>query len=284
MFLAGLSYNYVDSIEKNIKNLLSIWFKWLFFLIIFYFILIVFFPKEFYLSGIINIIFFKAYASSLKGVYYSVYWFITTYFKVTVISTIVIYYLKKCKKIEIKYLLLFPLFSNLRIINLDSYFYIYSFIYLLGYYSYDKKIKRIKSFLLMEFLIIFLTCLIFWLKGFNITDLQRLKFPPTLEYLFVSMPSILLVWYLKDKLVISSKNFLNYIGKNSLFFFFTQGISSSILFFIEPLININIYIKFIILFIINLLIALVLGVFINELYRIIMTMLSRIKVRKNEVV
>ena len=36
MFLAGLSFNYVNSITKNIKGIIGQWKKWLYFLVIFH--------------------------------------------------------------------------------------------------------------------------------------------------------------------------------------------------------------------------------------------------------
>ena len=96
------------------------------------------------------------------------------------------------------------------------------------------------------------------LYGANISSLQNFKFPPDLPYFFFSMNSILIFWYLKDKLNIAENNIVNKLGKNALFCYFSQGIGSSIIIMIASKINATATIKFILLLMINLSITLAL--------------------------
>lgn len=271
IFISGLSYNYVESVGKNIKNILKQWNRWIFFLIFYVAITFIFFRSEFDLTKIVNYIFYGVPSEGSLKVVGGSLWFITVYIEVTILCSILLYFYNKYSKIEFKYILFFMiLISTLNIDFIDSSTAIYSFVYLLGYYSYKNKFKSFKQFLLFELLTIFFVVFIFWISGYGIINLQDLKFPPTIYYLLASMPGILLTWFLKDKLKVLKNNFMCYLGKNAIFFYYSQGISSSLLFLIEPKIHIiNIYIKFIVLVGINAVMAIVIGTTLNKLYNAI---------------
>jgi len=71
---------------------------------------------------------------------------------------------------------------------------------------------------------------------------------------------------------------MNYLGKNAIFFFYSQGISSSLLYLILPILNIrNIYIKFCLMALINILMAVSIGVITTILYNMASKLLTKIK-------
>ena len=267
MFISGITYNYIESVGKNIKGILKLWNKWIFFLIIYLLAIVFIFKSNFNYTNIVRHIFFQVpQYGPLKVVGGSI-WFITMYIKVTLFCSILLYFYNKNRSsIEFKYIIMFlVLLSMLNDKILDNYTIIYSIIYLLGYYSYNNKIKDFERFMSLEVSFIIFNIALFIISGYKLTDLQILKFPPTINYLLASMPSIILVWYIKDIIKKSPSKVIDYIGENAIFFFFAQGISSSLLFFIKINIS-NVYLLFIIMFIINLIMDLIIGFIIKELY------------------
>lgn len=280
MFISGITYNYIESVGKNIKNILSQWNKWIFFIAIYIAIVFIFFRHEFDHTQIIKYMFYSGLNNAPLSVVGGSLWFIPMYIKVTIFCSIILYfYNRNSNMIKFKHLLfLMILLSMMNIAFIDEYIAIYSFIFLLGYFSNKNKIKSFKQFLIFEFLAIIFAQLIFSISGYGINDIQNLKFPPTIFYLLASIPGLLVVWYLKDRLRISKKNPMNYFGKNAIFFYYSQGISSSLLFLILPLVNIEkVYIKFSLMALINILMAVSIGVVITILYNMLTKLIIKIK-------
>ncbi len=71
----------------------------------------------------------------------------------------------------------------------------------------------------------------FWGKdAFYLMNKQ--KFPPKTGYILWSLFSLITVLALNKRLKISRENVINYIGKNAIFFYFAQGMSSSLVYFL----------------------------------------------------
>lgn len=67
-------------------------------------------------------------------------------------------------------------------------------------------------------------------------QINKQKFPPKVQYLIWILPSILLLFALYNRVKINRKSFVTYMGENAIFFYFAQGISSSLIyFFVVPL-------------------------------------------------
>ena len=76
--------------------------------------------------------------------------------------------------------------------------------------------------------------------------------PVNLPYIICSLPSCFIVLFLNRYIQNLYCPVVNYIGKNSIFFYLTQGIGGSILFYIIPYMTFsNIYIKYILSLSIN---------------------------------
>ena len=104
----------------------------------------------------------------------------------------------------------------------------------------------------------------------RLSDLQTIKFSFSVVYLPFSLISIILFWYLKDKLKIKDKNPIVYIGKNAIWFYFAQGISSSLLYYIYPYIsNHRDIVVFPIMLIINIALATIMAIILEKSYNII---------------
>lgn len=62
--------------------------------------------------------------------------------------------------------------------------------------------------------------------------MNKAKFPPKLLYIFWSSFSLVTLFVLYNRLKITKESFITYIGQNAIFFYFAQGISSSLVYFI----------------------------------------------------
>ncbi len=73
----------------------------------------------------------------------------------------------------------------------------------------------------------------FWYYGSEIFyKINRNKFPPKIPYIIWAMFSLVTLFACYNRLKISSESFVTYIGKNAIFFYFAQGISSSVVYFL----------------------------------------------------
>lgn len=90
----------------------------------------------------------------------------------------------------------------------------------------------------------------------NAIDLQKYKFPVGLPYVLASLFSIMIVLYGFN---FKRKTMLSFIGENSIFFYMSQGIGASIIYYIIPLINFHPAYKLALAFCSNLIISLVIG-------------------------
>ncbi|MGX9986700.1 acyltransferase family protein [Soonwooa purpurea] len=62
--------------------------------------------------------------------------------------------------------------------------------------------------------------------------LNKNKFPPKLPYIIWTMFAVVTLFVGYNRLKIKKQNFLTYIGNNAIFFYFSQGISSSLIYFL----------------------------------------------------
>src|SRR5690606_15586530 len=72
----------------------------------------------------------------------------------------------------------------------------------------------------------------FWNYGSEIFyKINRNKFPPKIPYIIWTFFSLVTLFVFYNRLKISKESFITYIGKNAIFFYFAQGISSSLVYF-----------------------------------------------------
>jgi len=73
----------------------------------------------------------------------------------------------------------------------------------------------------------------FWHYGNEIFyKINRNKFPPKIPYIIWALFSLVTLFVFYNRLKISKESFVTYIGKNAIFFYFAQGISSSLVYFL----------------------------------------------------
>ena len=151
------------------------------------------------------------------------------------------------------------------VLCLTTYTSFYSIVYLVGYLTsrYKINLKQMFIYLFMNFIIIFI---IFKLEKIGIENFQDIKFPPSIPYMFLSAISIIIAWYIKDHIKIKEKNPVNYIGKNAIFFYFVQGISSSLISYIIPYMpHMNKYLLFACMLFINIMLTTIISILLEKL-------------------
>lgn len=272
-FLAGWSFSYVKSSVKTIKGFIKLQEKYVFFLVVYTIILLIFTREDVSVINFINEVFYKqTIPSKLLPVVMGSIWFLPIYFAVSSIFSIIISSINKEKDNNLHLILLGMCLMGFMYTQLGyNFFYLsrdilfYGFFYVLGYICKDYKISNYRS--LCVILISILSCIILFGCVFNvdITVIQNLKFPPHIIYLLMSLIGIVISLYIKGRILFDKNNFIVKIGQRAIFYYFGQGISSSILYYYIDIINIQWYFKFLICVFINI----SLGIIISEcLYKI----------------
>lgn len=265
-FIAGWTYSYSKNNEKYIKGLLKLQLRYMIYMTIVFLVILISNKNEVQLKELIYWIFHK-YSNTypLQSVQYSL-WFMKTYFMTALCGIAIISFTKENKLKYICFVLLLliilqtfkvKLFSPIIIgLNVSINFIIfYSFIFLIGYILRNYRVTIIKFILSILINIIFLI-IGKYVFDYDIFDIQTSKQNTSIIYLVWSMFGIYIVMFLKNYITNMKENIIVKLGQNSIYLYFAQGISSSLLYCISPQINLNWYIKLPIMFAINLIMAL----------------------------
>ncbi|WP_265131888.1 acyltransferase family protein [Chryseobacterium oranimense] len=102
----------------------------------------------------------------------------------------------------------------------------------------------------------------FWYYGNEIFyKINKNKFPPKIPYIIWSLFSITTLFVFYNRLKITKETFVTYIGKNAIFFYFAQGISSSLVYFIVVSLKENMpwWLLMILIYVINVILAFIIA-------------------------
>lgn len=216
-------------IKKSINRLLKTQVSYTLFIIILFFLSIFLGYAPSYTLLLKNICHNYILIPPFYCAYYSL-WFLVVFFLVTLSGSIIltITQSKKIINIIIVALFLVILYSSfnkhvIEKITYESIFYL--FIFLLGYQL--KNIKLSKTYFLIGIALASII-LYFWFSGPNHPLIAVYKFPPDIIYLTASSFSILFTLFLRTRIKIKPNNIFLYPGRESLFFYFAQGISITI--------------------------------------------------------
>ncbi len=285
IFISGMTFHHIKTIEKNISSLIKLWYKWIIFVLLYFIVIVLFRSEYFSLTNIIKALFFEIDVKMPLTVISQSLWFIPMYFIVSTLGSILIV---KCKdnKIDLKnvliinfifYMMYLYYFQNL---NTEiSKILMYNFIYLLGYYLYDKKITS-KKFAYLFLGIITTNILLAFFGPYKYIDMHIAKFAFDFTYLAYSLVSISLTWYFLNRIKIKENNPFVYIGQNALSFYFAQGVSSSLMFHVARKIRLIWPIKLTIIFLINVVITTLIAIALKQITDYIMRSLKETKKKK----
>lgn len=193
------------------------------------------------------------------------FWYLKVYFILTVFGVLILRFFPK----HIKWFTFLCLGLTLMFNILPSYYpsgqvgYVafYLGLFLVAHQMKGKQIPKKWIPFLYGVLTVILVIL-FWNFGKDyFMRMNKAKFPPKLLYIFWSSFSLLTLFVLYNRLKITKNNFITYIGKNAIFYYFAQGMSSSLVYFIvvplkEKLIW---WVLMILIFCINLILAIIIA-------------------------
>lgn len=275
-FLSGWSFSYVKSGIKNIKGIFSIQEKYFLFLILYTIILLIFSREEVSILNFINQFFYKRIIEpELLPVVMSSLWFLPVYVIVTGIFSFIISFINKQNHDEY-YLILLMLcligfiYTQLgyNFLYLSRNFLFYGFFYVFGFISRNYRITNFRGLIIILFIILISIVGFKEIFNSNILIVQKLKFPPHIIYLLLSMIGIVIAIYMKGIILVENNNPIVKIGQKAIFYYFGQGISSSLLYLFVDKLNYRWYFKFLICIFINIILAIIISESLYRLYNV----------------
>ena len=164
------------------------------------------------------------------------FWYLKVYFILTVFGVLILKFFPKHVKwftaLCFGLTLLFNLFPHYYPTGQVGYVALYLGVFLLANQLKGKKIPT-KIAAIMYGILVLIFIVLFWNEGKELfLKMNKAKFPPKLLYVFWSSFSLLTLFVLYNRIKISRDSIITYIGKNAIFFYFAQGMSSSLVYFL----------------------------------------------------
>ncbi|AZI33442.1 acyltransferase family protein [Kaistella carnis] len=199
------------------------------------------------------------------------FWYLKVYFILTVFGVLILRFFPKhinwfigvCFGLT----LIFNLLPQFYPTGQVGYVAFYLGLFLVAHQLKGKKIPTKWVPLLYGILVLILVFL-FWNFGKEyLMKMNKAKFPPKLLYIFWSSFSLLTLFVLYNRIKIEKNNFLKYIGKNAIFYYFAQGMSSSLVYFLVVPLKENLHwaVLLVVIFVVNILLAVVIAEFLKKL-------------------
>lgn len=164
------------------------------------------------------------------------FWYLKVYFILTVFGVLILRFFPKHINwfiaVCILLTLIFNVFPWYYPTGQVGYVAFYLGVFLIANKMRGKKIPAKMIFILYGLVAATLIWM-FWYYGNDIFyKINRNKFPPKIPYIIWTLFSLVTLFVLYNRLKISKESFITHIGKNAIFFYFAQGISSSLVYFI----------------------------------------------------
>lgn len=238
-FVAGWSYGYTNDMVKGMKNILRLQIRYMVFIVLYAGLLLCFRDKV----GISQIVAWLLHLNYDTTKHFPVAIATMWFMRVFIATSMIGYIALKIKRPYVMLLISFLLTvlcsyafwhdqtSNTSIFDF-RYIPIYLTFYLAGYITKDREISWKQLILGMSAVILGLLAL--YDCHINVFNIVKQKFPPTIVYMLWSIPSLLFVIKFKKIDKMPCNKYINRIGRYSIHYYFAQGISSSILYFVVP--------------------------------------------------
>lgn len=199
------------------------------------------------------------------------FWYLKVYFILTVFGVLVLRFFPKhinwfiaiCFSLTV----LFNLFPHYYPTGQVGYVAFYLGVFLVAHQLKGKKIPTRWIPVLYGILTSVLVFLI-WNYGAELfLKMNKAKFPPKLLYVFWSGFSLLTLLVLYNRLKIRKNNFITSIGKNAIFYYFAQGMSSSLVYFVVVRLKTDMWwgLLLILIFALNIILAVAIAWFLKRL-------------------
>lgn len=199
------------------------------------------------------------------------FWFLKVYFILSVFGVLILRFFQKhinwfiglCLVLTAIFNLLPQYFPS----GQTSYVALYLAVFLLGH-QIKGKILPVNWSIALFALFFAILLLLYFNNGTELfMTISKKKFPPRDIYIFWMSFSLITLFTLYNRWKIKANSFITSIGRNAIFYYFAQGISSSLIYFLVfPLKDqVNWILLMLVTFLVNLLLAVVLVKFIEKL-------------------
>ncbi len=164
------------------------------------------------------------------------FWYLKVYYILTVFGVLILRFFPKHMNwfigICIALTLIFNIFPSIYPAGQVGYVAFYMTVFLVANKMRGKKIPT-NIIPLLYGIVAAALIWMFWFYGNEIFfKINKNKFPPQTPYIIWSLFSLVTLFVFYNRLKITKENFVTYIGKNAIFFYFGQGISSSLVYFL----------------------------------------------------
>lgn len=296
-FISGISATYMGSFQKSLQSLLQVYKRYLMFLPVYFIsLLIVGLISGRYdgvsLANLYPNLFFIRKENTALPVVMSSMWFLPVYFVVLPLGSFLLQTAKnwsqgeeqKEKRLARQFLfvtiagLLCTYIEKKAFIGISSRTLFYLSFFILGALCRKTEIKRFRTVVLFILLdIAAMKCLGIYF-GWDISNMQSMKFPPNIIYLLYSLLSVAVALWGRSKYKnLKGSNFFCQVGRSAIWFYFCQGISSSLLYQITGTVNFPWYLKLPIMYAVNLALCILLVVFVKKLWAGFENLLKKFK-------
>ncbi|WP_336686895.1 acyltransferase family protein [Chryseobacterium bernardetii] len=193
------------------------------------------------------------------------FWYLKVYYILTVLGVLILRFFPKHINwfigLCIGLTLLFNIFPEYYPTGQVGYVAFYMAVFLIGNRMRGRKIPAKLIPILYALVGVALTWM-FWYYGNEIFyKINKNKFPPQIPYIIWAQFSLVTLFVLYNRLKVTKENIITYIGKNAIFFYFAQGISSSLVYFIVVPLKENMpwWALMVIIYVINIILALIIS-------------------------
>lgn len=275
--LAGFVYastGRINSLRTSIKIIMSF--------VIFCFLLNIL-TGEFEPSYLLSTITMNSAITPSFPVVNGSYWFVPMYVVSTITSHALIESFREKSVIFIPTSILYYVYSyfsgyvlNMQFMGLSAHkvpFYVSCI--LSGYFLYKTKGNKAWLFVFCLSLISFLVMSI---KNGYVIDMQKLKLEMKAPYILVSMMSLSAIFY---GICHSRYGMLSFIGKNSIYFYMSQGVGASVIYHFYQLLSMKWWVKLPIMFSLNITITLALSLIMIKSNSVFKSLISKVLLRVN---
>ncbi|WP_407505430.1 acyltransferase family protein [Elizabethkingia miricola] len=193
------------------------------------------------------------------------FWYLKVYYIVTILGVLILRFFKQHISWFIALCIALTLIFNIDPNNYPSgqvgYVVYYLGVFLIGFQLKGKTIK--KAYIPVLYVLAAISIItIGYIYGPDIYyKINKQKFPPQIPYIVWSLLSLITVFVLYNRLKITKDTFINNIGRNAIFFYFAQGISSSLVYFIVVPLKGNIHwaVLMVLIYVINVILAILIA-------------------------
>jgi hypothetical protein len=211
------------------------------------------------------------------------FWYLKVYYILTVLGVLILRFFPKHILWFIAICFGYTLFINFNPVYYPTgqvgYVAFYLGLFLVAHQLKGKKIDwKISGLIfIIWFIVLFL---IYQNLGYEtIMKMNKSKFPPKLLYIFWSIFSLTLLFTLYNRVKINTANFITKIGNDAIFYYFAQGLSSSIVYFVVVALQEKTpwYLLMVFIFILNVILAVILAKFLKKMDAIGWNILNKLR-------